>query len=285
MPPSLASVREPLDPDRLAAAWARTGGPWLTPVVHPALASTNAEALRVARPWAVVVTDHQTGGRGRLSRGWQTPEHTAVTVSLTVPMPDEPLAWGWLPLLVGVAVHDAVAAATGLETTLKWPNDVLVPGEDERKLCGILCEVAPTAPLVVVGIGLNVDQDRAELPVATATSLRLCGVPGTAGAVRREALLAALGDALAEVVSAWSSAGDAGLAVQQRYRSLSATLGRSVRVVLPGAADLVGTAETVDEHGRVVVRGLDGQAHPVAAGDVVHLRHTGSASPADATLT
>ena len=158
-------------------------------------------------------------------------------------------------------------------------------GEDERKLCGILCEVAPTAPLVVVGIGLNVDQDRAELPVATATSLRLCGVPGTAGAVCREALLAALGDALAEVVSAWSSAGDAGLAVQQRYRSLCATLGRSVRVVLPGAADLVGTAETVDEHGRVVVRGLDGQAHPVAAGDVVHLRHTGSASPADATLT
>ena len=277
MPPTLATVREPLDPDRLADAWARTGSPWAAPVVYPALASTNAEALRLARPWTVVVTDHQTGGRGRLSRGWQTPEHSAVTVSLTIPLPEAPPDLGWLPLLVGVGVHDAVAAATGLRTTLKWPNDVLVPGDADRKLCGILCEVAPSAPLVVVGIGLNVDQDRAELPVATATSLRLCGVPDTSSAVCREAILAALGDSLAEVVSAWSSGGDAGLAVQQRYRSLSATLGRPVRVVLPGSGDLVGTAETVDDQGCVVVRGLDGRAHQVAAGDIVHLRHTGSA--------
>lgn len=72
-----------------------------------------------------------------------------------------PDAWGWLPLLTGVAVVEAVAEVAGVQAGLKWPNDVLV---GDGKLAGILAEVAAPHPVVVVGIGLNVSLSAAEAP-------------------------------------------------------------------------------------------------------------------------
>src|SRR5207247_3184629 len=80
--------------------------------------------------------------------------------------------WGWLPLLTGVAVRDAVAELTGLDAALKWPNDVLL-GAARRKAAGILAQVVGDA--AVVGVGLNVTTTAGELPVDTATSLAIEG--------------------------------------------------------------------------------------------------------------
>ena len=116
-------------------------------------------------------------------RAWTTTPGTSLAVSVLVP----PSASGpsWVPLFTGLAVHRAVSQVAGVATALKWPNDVLVPADDDRKLAGILCEW--TADGVVAGLGLNVDTARADLPLDTATSLRAVGAPG----VDRAALLTA----------------------------------------------------------------------------------------------
>lgn len=266
-------MRESLDVDRLTAAMVGPHSPWNTVEIHPRLGSTNAEALRDPRPGRVVLTEHQVSGRGRLARGWQTPDRAALTGTFCVPVPDAAPV-GWLPLLTGVAVCEAIEARTGLGAGLKWPNDVLLLQDDERKVCGILCELCPTDALVAVGVGLNVDQTRPEIPVDTGTSLALAGAADTATAAVREGLVAALGVALAEQVRAWSDTGSTRSAAQRRYADRCVTLGREVRVARPGTADLLGVAESIDDEGRLVVGTGSGRV-AVSAGDVIHLRHAG----------
>jgi len=251
-------VRLPLDPTRLAD---------LGVEVVPESPSTNAALAERARQgapeWLVVATEHQTAGRGRLDRTWQTPDRAALTFS-TLLRPDAPgPEWPWLPLLAGVAVvgalreHDVAAG-------LKWPNDVMLAGPDgEAKVAGILVERVDTAtgPAAVLGIGLNVHQTADELPVATASSVRLA----TGRDLDRTALLAGLLTRLREEYAAWSAGG--GRAVRAAYVDACVTLGRDVRVELPGGGELTGRAGDVDAGGRLVVGGT-----AVAAGDVVHVR-------------
>src|SRR5689334_25409181 len=102
---------------------------------------------------AVLVAEHQATGRGRLDRTWVSPPRAGLTVSFLL-RPDVPAARrGWLPLLTGVALAEAVGEVTGVRASLKWPNDLLAV--DGRKLAGILAESTGTA--VVVGVGLNVN--------------------------------------------------------------------------------------------------------------------------------
>ena len=159
------------------------GGPWLPVEVFERLGSTNDEVRVRPAPWRVVVAEHQESGRGRLGRRWTTTPGTGLAVSVLVPPP--PSGPSWVPLLAGLAVHDAVAEVSTVRTVLKWPNDVLVPADGDRKLAGLLCEW--TGEGVVVGLGLNVDTARQDLPLETATSLRAAGHPG----VGRGALLTA----------------------------------------------------------------------------------------------
>jgi BirA family biotin operon repressor/biotin-[acetyl-CoA-carboxylase] ligase len=154
-----------------------------------------------------------------------------------------------------------------VQARLKWPNDVLAGA---GKLAGILAEQAGDA--IVVGVGLNVLGTAAQLPVATATSLELLG----AGEADRTELLAEILTEIERWYLPWrdTPAGDADASgLRQEYLRLSATVGARVRVLLPGAPDLVGLAVAVDETGRLLVR-RDGQADPVpvSAGDVIHVR-------------
>jgi BirA family transcriptional regulator, biotin operon repressor / biotin---[acetyl-CoA-carboxylase] ligase len=131
---------------------------------------------------------------------------------------------------------------------------------EERKVTGILVErvETPAGPAAVVGIGLNVSTTAEELPVPTATSLALEG-----SAPDRTDLLLALLSALDREYRAWPTAGPG---LRERYVAACATLGRAVRVELPGGV-LEGTATDVDADGRLVVDGT-----PLSAGDVVHVR-------------
>ena len=154
-------VDNPLDPGRLAS---------LGVEVLPHTPSTNAVLAERAREGApeglVVATEHQTAGRGRLDRTWETPAGSALTFSTLLRPEVPPATWPWLPLLTGYAVAKALAGA-GFGAVLKWPNDVLI---GDRKVAGILVErvETPGGPAAVVGIGLNVLLAAEELPVPTA---------------------------------------------------------------------------------------------------------------------
>lgn len=229
-----------------------------------ATGSTNAVAAARAEPGLVVVTDHQTAGRGRLDRGWETPAGVALTFSAVVDPGVPDARWPWLPLLTGLAVAAAVRRATGIEATLKWPNDVLV---GERKLAGILVERIDSSsrPVAVIGIGLNVHQTT--LPVEPATSLALEGSP-----VDRADLLEAVLERLAAELADWRAGDGEPTRLRAAYQRACSTLGRQVSVQLPGDRTLTGLAESVDAQGRLVVRDQAGERIPVGAGDVIHVR-------------
>lgn len=235
------------------------GTPYAGVEVRGSVPSTNALAAE-RPPWTAVVADEQTAGRGRLGRSWSTPPGRALAVSVLV----EPTATpSWLPLLAGLAVREAAREVAGVGTLLKWPNDVLVPADGDRKLCGILCELVPAG--VVVGVGVNVSQTRAELPVGTATSLALAGADG----VDRERLLTAYLQHLARLHQVL--AGDGPGRLRTAYEEASATIGTDVEVHLPAGEVLGGRATGIDAHGRLVLTTAAGE-RSVAAGDVVHVR-------------
>jgi BirA family transcriptional regulator, biotin operon repressor / biotin---[acetyl-CoA-carboxylase] ligase len=236
------------------------GHPWGRPEWFDRLGSTNDEVRDRPRPWRVVVADRQDAGRGRLGRAWTTTPGTALAVSVLVPPPASGPAW--VPLLAGLAVHRAVAEVAGVRTALKWPNDVLVPADGDRKLAGVLCEW--TADGVVVGLGLNVDTSRADLPLDSATSLRAAGSPD----VDRAALLTAYLVHLARLLHEDTGPGGE---VQAAYVAACSTIGREVEVHEPGGGVRTGVATGVDKAGRLTVRTASG-SDAVSAGDVVHVR-------------
>jgi BirA family transcriptional regulator, biotin operon repressor / biotin---[acetyl-CoA-carboxylase] ligase len=239
--------------------------------------STNAvvaDRARAGEPSGlVVVAERQTAGRGRLDRSWQTPERSGLTFSLLV-RPSVPApVWPWIPLLTGYAVDKALVAA-GFPAAVKWPNDVLLVSEDgERKLAGILVERVdtPEGPAAVVGIGLNVSLTPEELPVETATSLAIDARARGAAVPDRTELLLALLAAWWEAYLAFEEGGE--LAVErlrESYVAACATVGKAVRVELPGGT-LEGAAAGVDPSGRLLVDS-GGTTTAVSAGDVVHVR-------------
>lgn len=241
------------------------GNPWHDVDVSPQVASTNDELMRDPRPWRALVTDNQVAGRGRLDRSWEAPAGTAIALSATLPLPRDATRWGWVPLLVGVAVRRAIRDLTGASIGLKWPNDVLArrdPRAPWAKLAGILCQATGGAdPSVVVGIGINVHQTEDELPVDTATSLHLVGYD-----VRCEDLVVAVLQALAAIQQEWSGASE-----DSAYRAACVTVGQQVRVEMSGDASVTGTALDIDEMGRLVVDTPQGPV-PHAVGDVIHIR-------------
>lgn len=229
--------------------------------------STNADLLAdtSAPDRSLLVAEHQLAGRGRFDRTWTSPPRAGLTFSVLL-RPSVPMAdWGWLPLLAGVALREAVADVTGLESALKWPNDLLAA--DGRKLAGILAQTA--GPVVVVGIGLNVSLDDQELPVDTATSLLLAG----ADRIDRTALLAQILRRTDARYAQWTDCGGdaAACGLAEAYRSACTTFGRVVQVRLAGDDVVEGTAIDVDELGRLLVRTAAGD-QAVGAGDVEHLR-------------
>ncbi|WP_195210275.1 biotin--[acetyl-CoA-carboxylase] ligase [Actinomarinicola tropica] len=238
--------------------------------------STNADLLELARGGApdgiVLVADHQSAGRGRLDRTWTAPAGSSLLFSTLVRPDLAPSDLHLLTTAVAVAASDACEAVAGVRPRLKWPNDLVVADGDgtDRKLAGILSESVVDGGevrAVVVGMGLNVNWP-ATLPddlAATATSLNhLAGHD-----VDREQLLVAHLRGLEVILAELASPGGRE-ALIIRYRHLSATLGRTVRVELASGA-LVGQAVDVDDAGHLVVE-LGGELVPVVAGDVVHLR-------------
>ena len=222
--------------------------------------STNARARDLAvdgRANVVVLADAQTGGRGRLDRGWSSPSGgiwLSILSRPQVPPAQAPAYTLAAAVATARAVHDA-----GVDASIKWPNDVLV---GDRKLAGILTEMEGEADRVswlVVGIGINANVDAADLP----TDRPVTTVREEVGDVDRreltQSLLAAFHELtvdLQQVLPAW--------------RKLSSTLGQRVRVETPGEK-IVGDAVDVRFPGSLIVETAEG-TREVTAGDCEHLR-------------
>lgn len=187
--------------------------------------TSTQEVARELPIGSVVVADHQTAGRGRLDREWQAPPSTALLASFVMAL---------YPLM-SLAAGVAAAEACGAEVRLKWPNDLLLEG---RKLGGILVEA--TGDRAIVGIGIN-----------------LTWAPD--GAAKLEQPRGQLLDRLRTRIEEWTSAPPE--AVLQRWRELSATLGRRIRI-----DSTEGLAEDIGANGELIVDG-----RPFVAGSVTHL--------------
>jgi BirA family biotin operon repressor/biotin-[acetyl-CoA-carboxylase] ligase len=269
--------RPPLNGAALRRALVRDGGLWCDVEVVERTGSTNTDLAGIvtgekgADEGAVLVAEEQNAGRGRLDRRWTAPARSGLFFSVVLKPTGVPVErWGWLPLLTGVAVATALSHSAGVDTALKWPNDLLVTVDgEERKAGGILAERAG-ADAVVVGIGVNVSLRAEELPVPGAGSLALAGATTT----DRDTVLRAVLRSLEQWYVRWRDAGGDPVAsgLQEAYAAGCATLGRTVRAELPGGRTVVGEAVALDGDGRLVIATADGVQEPVGAGDVVHLR-------------
>ncbi len=193
--------------------------------------------------FSLVLTLNQTSGRGRMGRVWTAPADKTLAASVLVrPRASSdatPFPLGWVPLLAGAAMSAAIdSLVCGGRTGLKWPNDVQVDG---RKICGVLAELVPPGAAVVVGTGINLTLAEDELPVPTATSLALAGVSESGDELVDLVLSRYLGEFAELLDRLGASDGDA--IASGAHRTVSEwcrTLGREVRVLVPGGDDLVG---------------------------------------------
>jgi BirA family transcriptional regulator, biotin operon repressor / biotin---[acetyl-CoA-carboxylase] ligase len=248
--------------------------------VSSSTGSTNSDALawadRGAAHGAVVVTDHQTAGRGRRGRSWLSQPGRALQFSVVL-RPEVPAAdAGLLSTMVGVAAAEGIASCSGLAVRLQWPNDVTVEG---RKLAGILVETRVADSLVriaVAGVGINVDWRCSELPGAIserATSLR-CELEraGRAGVPARAELLAAV---VARLDALYPMAvHPAGVSeIVGRATALSDVVGRTVVVRLAHGEVVEGVATRVAASGALELSS-GGRLLTVEAGEVERVRRS-----------
>lgn len=255
-----------------------------TMYLHPVLPSTNTEAVSLVRTGAphgtVVIADSQSGGYGRHGRAWFSPPGLNIYCSVIVRGMGQHLSlshWlSWVPLVSALAVTEAVQQTAAVPLSLKWPNDLLL---HERKVGGILCEsnfAAANDPVVVIGIGLNVNVPPMSFPEELrpiAASL----MDAVRQPIDRNRLMARLLLELEQCLDELRSSGPVRL--RQAYSARCATLGRQVRVQFTNDQPIVGIAEALSADGALQVRILPSHSRSqpmslveVRAADVIHLR-------------
>ena len=250
--------------------------------------STNLRIRQLAEEGApegtLAVADMQTAGRGRRGRGWISPSGMNIYMSLllkpAIPASDASMITLIAAMAVAGAVRDIPEASTGgmadtstgvsgtpADIKIKWPNDIVVGG---RKVCGILTEMdldGETIRDVIVGIGINVNQDsREEFPEEireTASSLRI--ELGT-GEIDRSALIARIMDLFEKEYDEFIKCGDLSF-MKDRYNDMLAGLGGQVRVLDP-KGEYTGISRGMDERGRLLVETDEGEVRTVYAGEV-----------------
>jgi len=280
--PGAVTTPTPLDAGQLRSRLVDSG-PYEALDVVIVTGSTNSDLLEAAGRGAadrtVLLAEEQQAGRGRSQRSWVSPRGYGLHVSVLLRPSEVPAsAIGWLPLISGVALADAVAA-TGLRAALKWPNDLLLADDrgEWAKAAGILADglAGDSGMSAVLGIGVNVLHGTQQLPT-TSSGLPATSLAARGAEVDRAEFAVDLLARLAEIDRTWRAHGGDVLAsgLLDRYHRWCGTLGQQVRVDLGRDEPLRGTATDLDGTGRLVVRGADGAATAVSAGDVVHLRRS-----------
>ena len=236
----------------------RLGDSYWRVSVHDPVTSTQL-LLRKSNPvpGAVIVAEYQSQGRGRLGRSFDSISGSGLLFSAYVRPSLEDSKWGLLPLLVGTTIAQVLNKLTNSNHYLtKWPNDVVAAG---GKVCGVLCEYSDNG--VLVGVGVNVTTEVAELPVPTASSIILA----SGMELDRNELLISLLAALSVNMAAW----EAGADILTDYLLLSSTINQEVEVTLPGSRILRSEAIGISPDGGLILA----SGETVTVGDVLHVRN------------
>ena len=230
--------------------------------------STNDVMEKIARDGVkegvVVFAESQTKGRGRLGRKWISPGRKGLWFSVLLRPDLRPQEATQLTVASATALRRAIAAETGLEPEIKWPNDILVGGQ---KVAGILTELSAELDRVrhvILGIGVDVNQDAGELPAElrkTATSLRIATGEWVSRAELAVAILRALDDDYARICAGEFAA------LADEWESHCATIGKSVTVLI-GDRRIRGRAESLDDDGALLLRTEHGHLERIIGGDV-----------------
>ncbi len=219
--------------------------------------STN----RQARFWAqedaphgaIVVANQQTAGRGRLGRSWISTPGMGLWLSIilrpVIPVASYPL----LSFAMALAAADACTELSGVETDIKWPNDLLMSG---RKIAGILAEMEGNA--VIIGIGINLSQGSQDFPPElseTAGSIRML----TGVSIDIHSMEAALLEQFERRIDSWEFLGE--------YRRRCSMIGAPIRII-ETSGETTGVALGVDDDGALRVRDTAGMERRLLSGDV-----------------
>ena len=238
---------------------------------YESLPSTNTEVARLAADGATeglsIVANEQTAGRGRLQRTWSSPKGAGLYFSILL-RPEIPLhSWPLITFMAAVATGDALISAAGLQTEIKWPNDLLA---GERKICGILSETVDTSAgrAAVVGIGINLTA-RGYPPdlIGVATSVE----EETRQPADKERLLASLQEAIANWYEQLVEPQGLQRILKAWIERSSYANGRLVDVV-NGNETFRGITRGVELDGALRVETQAKEIRIVRAGDVVNVR-------------
>lgn len=215
----------------------------------------------------LAVADFQTQGRGRRERRWEAPANTCLLFSVLL-RPDWPAERAnWLTMMAGLAAVEAIAAATGPQVQLKWPNDLVVAAADGgwRKLGGILLEGGwqeGRLAQAVLGVGVNVNVPAAALPAFPLPPTSILAETGQPAS--RLYLLAEL----LQRLETYYEAADAGRSPQMAWESHLIWKNQRVQVQEEGKVTATGVLVGTDGWGRLRLRDEAGGVHTIAAGDV-----------------
>lgn len=238
---------------------------------YDTVGSTNTVASDLAaksREGTVVLADSQEKGRGRLGRLWVSPPGVNIYMSIILKPETEPRHAPLITLTVAVACATALIRTTGLNVTIKWPNDLIV---SDRKLGGILTEVKTEQRKIVaavVGIGINVNMDVGGFPEdirAIATSIK-----NETGTTHSREVIAA---EILNEMNRWYTVlkeNDRETILSQ-WEQLNSTLGREV-MVTAGQETYTGFAEAIDHEGMLLLRLPSGEMKRISSGDLTILR-------------
>lgn len=238
-----------------AIASASKSGYWRVSTIDEIDSTQNY--LRTSNPKSgdLITAEYQSAGRGRLDRKFDAEKSTALLFSFYFEPKSIISNLSYLTLLVGASITETLNQITESSNfNCKWPNDIFF---NDYKVAGILAEIYKDG--VIVGIGINVSTSQETLPVAHATSIFLA----TGLILDRNILLARILSNLENDLTTWQGGGDLTL----KYRALSATIGKSVRIALPGGVNIEATAVDIDETGSLHLD--NGQV--ITVGDVIHL--------------
>jgi BirA family biotin operon repressor/biotin-[acetyl-CoA-carboxylase] ligase len=234
----------------------------------PTIDSTNSYGLRLLKRkrqgGVLIVTDYQSGGRGREKRRWLAPEGTALLFSFALVLPGDYSGLQFLTLLGAVSVAETLRERFSLDALIKWPNDVIVAG---KKICGVLTELIPLPDDrngVVLGIGANVNQQAKDFGSELrdkATSVRAA----SGKEVSRLDLLAGIVQRIDSYYQEFLR--NERSRILSRSIELSSTLGRAVRI-RTHRGPLEGTAVAIEEDGALAVRRDNGIIVKLYSGDV-----------------
>ncbi len=210
----------------------------------------------------LVLAETQTKGKGRLGRSWLSPKYKGIYLSLILRPKIAPNFCPLLTLLAAVSVVEAIKTATNVACQIKWPNDILA---GNKKMGGILTELKAEmdeTSFVVIGIGLNANNDKRSL-ISGATSLK----EESGQQVCRLALLQEMLRRIDENYHLFQAQGSA--QILAKWRGFSMTLGRMVKVTCHHS-HIEGEAIDIDADGGLLIRRDSGLIEKVMAGDIVH---------------